>query len=693
MALPTTTLTGVLYAPDGTPYASETVEIRAMTTAVSGVPGGGRVPELVTAVTDASGEIGTDSGGFSAGVELSLGQYLLTVHAVGRSYQAQVTIDQNMIDAGVVSLFDAIGPAPAPPVVTAAQEARDAAQTARDKARQWAESPENVEVEPDKFSALHHATKAGEAAAAAAEDRAATEAARDATADALSVTAAPGKAPLANHRGLIDAHYISEDLARLTVLETSGKTPLVAAQSGEVTLWQEPDGAIGMGALLLGGVRFTDLSNVFTFEQTESPIGDPAAVIIVDASGNVIAAAERSGVSTYPRRLDLTLDGPPNEKPRPSGQWHILNGGQSNAVGSGLPRRSTPRDFEFSGGLLIKTTDTGNTLTQLASGGDGGSAKSALAQMRYMMQRDEGLDQQALVSSFAVNGQSVISFAPPDSEFYLDALHQIDEGARLLPNYVLAGHVWIQGEADRDRTYEIYRSQLTSLIDGLRDHAKSLGQTFDPVHFLYQPVSEHYDYTGRRDPIVSRATYDLDAERDDCVLVAPLYALPHRDNVHLDRNSYALFGGQIGKAMYKRLWRGEDWTCLRPSSVVGNGNTITLTLVGAVNGLTFDTISVTDPGNFGFRVISDGGDLTISNIEITSGRNVRITTATPLDTLQNPILQYAWDIVGPHSVTGVTDGPRGNLRDNDPTVWAHDGITPLHNWCARFSEQITITGA
>ncbi|MDY0388613.1 MAG: hypothetical protein RBT65_16120, partial [Methanolobus sp.] len=40
------------------------------------------------------------------------------------------------------------------------QEAQGLSEDARDKSEQWAENPEDMEVEPGKYSALHHAAKA-----------------------------------------------------------------------------------------------------------------------------------------------------------------------------------------------------------------------------------------------------------------------------------------------------------------------------------------------------------------------------------------------------------------------------------------------------------------------------------------------------------------------------------------------------
>jgi hypothetical protein len=46
--------------------------------------------------------------------------------------------------------------------------AKEAAESARDKAGEWAENPEDVEVETGKYSALHHAAKAAQSAIDAA---------------------------------------------------------------------------------------------------------------------------------------------------------------------------------------------------------------------------------------------------------------------------------------------------------------------------------------------------------------------------------------------------------------------------------------------------------------------------------------------------------------------------------------------
>lgn len=74
-----------------------------------------------------------------------------------------------------------------------AQAHRTAARQARDKAQQWASEDEDVEVEPEKFSALHYAVKAAVDAASAgtSEANAATSAADAAASAAAAATFDP----------------------------------------------------------------------------------------------------------------------------------------------------------------------------------------------------------------------------------------------------------------------------------------------------------------------------------------------------------------------------------------------------------------------------------------------------------------------------------------------------------------------
>jgi hypothetical protein len=114
--------------------------------------------------------------------------------------------------------------------VIAAQEASEAA---RDKAQEWSENPEDVEVEPGQFSALHHATKAGADRVQTGLDVVATGADRVQT--ALNSSAAQ-----ADRTGAELARDIAEDFAGLASRATSvaglvDPTTLVDGDLGIVT--------------------------------------------------------------------------------------------------------------------------------------------------------------------------------------------------------------------------------------------------------------------------------------------------------------------------------------------------------------------------------------------------------------------------------------------------------------------------
>ena len=99
---------------------------------------------------------------------------------------------------------------------------------------------------------------------------------------------------------------------------------------------------------------------------------------------------------------------------------------------------------------------------------------------------------------------------------------------------------------------------------------------------------------------------------------------------------------------------------------------------------------VTNPGNYGFTVITtDGVDVPISSVTLLASENkVRILTSTNPN--QGLKVRYAWGVDGIQ--TGPTTGARGNLRDSDPAVSTYLNAAgqpyPLQNWCVHFEEDV-----
>jgi len=89
------------------------------------------------------------------------------------------------------------------------------AEAARDKAQQWAENPEDVPVEPGKYSALHHKEKALDAQVAAEIAKAGAEIARD------GVEAAEYNAMLSANRAALSEANAAESETNAATSETN----------------------------------------------------------------------------------------------------------------------------------------------------------------------------------------------------------------------------------------------------------------------------------------------------------------------------------------------------------------------------------------------------------------------------------------------------------------------------------------
>jgi hypothetical protein len=144
-------------------------------------------------------------------------------------------------------------------------------------------------------------------------------------------------------------------------------------------------------------------------------------------------------------------------------------------------------------------------------------------------------------------------------------------------------------------------------------------------------------------------------------------------------------GEDYAKAYRKVILEGKPWEPVRPISVNRAGAVITVKFTVPAPPLVLDDKLVSDPGDNGFEFMQDGAVVpSISKVAITAPDTVAITLAD-VPTGANQRIQYAFTgTVGAHA--GPTTGPRGNLRDSDPTV-SRNGY-PLYNWCVHFDEPV-----
>lgn len=161
-------------------------------------------------------------------------------------------------------------------------------------------------------------------------------------------------------------------------------------------------------------------------------------------------------------------------------------------------------------------------------------------------------------------------------------------------------------------------------------------------------------------------------------MACPKYMFTYADTVHLTAASYRWLGEYHAKA-WKSIIAGNGWEPLWPDSVTRDGAVITLTMHVPAGPMVFDTTTVAAVPNYGFEYVDDTSSATISTVAI-DGNNIVITlSATP--TGANKKIRYAYT----NQIGGV--GPKGNLRDSDPTASIYGNT--LYNWCVHFEEAVT----
>lgn len=167
------------------------------------------------------------------------------------------------------------------------------------------------------------------------------------------------------------------------------------------------------------------------------------------------------------------------------------------------------------------------------------------------------------------------------------------------------------------------------------------------------------------------------------VIVGPKYQLPYaQDGFHLSNEGYRWLGEYYAKAYVQQVLEGKRWEPVRPKALTRAGTTITITFFVPAPPLVLDTQLVTNPGDFGFEVVDDGGPVPIANVAVSSADTVTITLGREPNG-NNGRVRYAWTGV-PGRMGGRLEGPRGNLRDSDqtPSLFGNK----LFDWCLHFDE-------
>ena len=245
--------------------------------------------------------------------------------------------------------------------------------------------------------------------------------------------------------------------------------------------------------------------------------------------------------------------------------------------------------------------------------------------------------------------------------------------------FEIMGLVWAHGHSNAGTDKATYMGYLDELEQALSDLCGDLGQTAVPFFALNQISTSKFGVAASDVPLAQLEWGTASSSLSTRVMFGPNYPIEiGTDGTHFTPYGTEEFGDRAGLAIVDAVFE-SGWTPLHMRSAWGAGtNRVNMSFRGAVGDLAFDTTIVSDPGNNGFVVRDDSGEVPITTTSITNS-NTRVRIDLGRNLTSNPTVEYALTGVL-NANNGPTSGPRGTLRDSRPGTLASGN--PAHQYCA-----------
>jgi len=288
---------------------------------------------------------------------------------------------------------------------------------------------------------------------------------------------------------------------------------------------------------------------------------------------------------------------------------------------------------------------------------------------------------------------------------FTEAMMQVQAGKDLAAaagkSYAVRAVATIHGESDHysytnnsqefpldgtDGAFNSIKDYSDALVEWQRDYEASVkgitGQA-QPVPLLVSGLSGWTDAVYSKVAVMQLAAHVKAPGK--VLLVGPAYHLDGAgDCLHYSIAGERHLGEYFAKVYSQVVFGGKAWEPVRPKSVTRAGAVITVKFHVPSPPLVFDTALVAAAPNRGFRVMVNGAQVAISSVAITAPDTVTITLpAAPAGTTR---LWYAMQTIDGNQCIGPDFGPRGNLRDSDPTPSRLGN--KLYNWAVHFDEAV-----
>lgn len=381
-----------------------------------------------------------------------------------------------------------------------------------------------------------------------------------------------------------------------------------------------------------------------------------------------------------------------------AGLNHVLITGQSLSVGwaSAVVSDVQPyTNLRFSTGVRAAAVG----LTQLAplveswDGSAGETIASGLANLAASLWESAGyVRQDILVSAHGVPGARY-DLIKDGTPAYAAGLAQMAAARAIADQLGLSYRVRavavIHGESDQNDYPPAgnpeYAAALVAWRAAYDTDARAISGQAEDVVMLYCQMSSWTAFGVATSTIPAQQWAVARADPARFALVGPKYFLPYADVAHLTGDGERWLGEHYAKAYRRSFLEGEPWRPLSPVAATRQGASVVVDFAVPSPPLVLDTVMVSDPGNYGFSFV-DGSMAppAVVAVEITGPAQITVSLAAE-PTGPAPMIRYAWTGT-PGVGGGPTIGPRGNLRDSDPTPSLHG--YPLYNWAIHFEEPV-----
>ena len=264
-------------------------------------------------------------------------------------------------------------------------------------------------------------------------------------------------------------------------------------------------------------------------------------------------------------------------------------------------------------------------------------------------------------------------------------------------DFVMPAFCWMQGETDvTSYPGTNYRELLLQFVKDINQDVKQItGQQQDIEVICYQsnPVTRAKDFNPLAydcpETIVPETQLELVRDHPAFHASGPMYPYDFvNEIIHIDGTSQKRHGVLVALAALDIIKHQKHQRGLLPLKAQCHDNEVIIDFSIPCSPLTFDTIQVTNPGQYGFTVITPDNRDIVEDVILQDGRVHLLCRESPHDCR----VRYA--VNGDKMVSGRLHGPRGNLRDSQGdsiTIAIHGKTYPIHNWCYQFDMPVKAT--